>query len=120
MSGWAKTFVIKDKFVKYKDIPNDLCRRRHKDLQEPVFAINKQILKQLKDIALKYKKTLTQLVLNWTYMQTGITSILVGARNIKQLEENSQAVGWKIDNRDNAVIKHMLDERDPKIAALNS
>ncbi len=97
-------------------IPDDLCRRNHRDLREPLFSINKDILSRLKNIADKYKKTLAQLVLNWTLKQKGITSILVGARNINQIEENIGAVGWSIEACDIKEIERILRERKTKIS----
>ncbi|MFH1504177.1 MAG: aldo/keto reductase [Candidatus Omnitrophota bacterium] len=97
------------------EVPDDLCRRNHKDLKQPYFSVNKQALTKIKEIADKYKKTLTQLVLNWTYSQQGITSIITGARNLKQLEENIDAVGWKINSEDNMEIESILREREHNI-----
>lgn len=98
-------------FLQGEKIPDDLCRKNHPDLKEPLFSVNKKILSQMKEIATGYGKTLTQLVLNWTYNQPGIVSILVGARNLKQLSENIGCVGWRIDKEDLEKIEKLLEER---------
>jgi len=106
-------------FFKNIKIPSDLCRKNHPDLKEPLFSVNKEILEKLNNLALKYNKTLTQLVLNWTYKREGITSILVGARNLDQLTENLGAVGWSLEPSDYKEIEKILQERIEKIKALN-
>lgn len=48
-------------------------------------------LSNIKPIADKYNITLAQLVINWTMNQPGISCVLVGARNDKQVNENFKA-----------------------------
>ncbi len=111
--------ILTGKFFKTTKIPSDLCRKNHKDLKEPLFSINKKILEKIEKIALKYNKSLTQLVLNWTYHQRGITSILVGARNLAQLEENLGALNWILRNQDFKEIEKILKEREIEISKLH-
>jgi len=92
-------------------IPNDINRKNHPDLKEPLLAINKEILSKMKTIAGKYDKTLTQLVLNWTSVQEGVTSVLVGARSYDQVDENIDSIGWELDPKDMAAINALLDIR---------
>lgn len=106
-------------FFKEVEIPDDLCRKNHRDLKEPYYSLNKEVLKKIREIASLYSKTLTQFVLNWTYHRRGISSILVGARNIKQLEENLGAVGWCIKEDDSKEVEKILEEREKKLAELS-
>ena len=99
-------------------VPDDLCRKNHQDLSEPFFLINKHCLRQLKDIAVKYKKTLTQLVINWTQSRKGITSIIVGARKPYQVRENIEGIGWKIEKQDGQKIENILKAREDEINSL--
>jgi len=96
-------------------VPNDICRKNHKDLQEPAYSINKETLTELKNIAAKYKKSLTQLVLNWTINRKGITSLLAGSRKIAQLKENVASADWKIEEDDLNNIEKILLARDKKL-----
>lgn len=98
-------------FFTDRGIPTDLVRRGHQDLKEPLLSVNKKVLSKLKKIATNYNKTLTQLVLNWTYNQEGITSALAGARNIPQIKENMGAVGWNIKRKNMEKIDSLLEER---------
>ncbi|MCK4810038.1 MAG: aldo/keto reductase [Candidatus Omnitrophica bacterium] len=96
-------------------IPNDLCRKNHSDLKEPFFSINKHILEGLKRIAEQYDKSLTQLVLNWTANRDGITSILAGARNRAQLQDNAASLDWEIRPVDLEKIEELLSSRDEMV-----
>lgn len=102
-------------------IPEDINRKiKKKDLEEPVFSINKEILLQLKSIAAFYEKTLTQLVINWNFNQKGITAAIVGTRREYQLYDNLGAVGWKISDNDMTRIENILEKRKDRIKAIKS
>ncbi len=57
-------------------------------------------LKQLEPYRAKYDVSLPQLVIALTFHQTGITHVLVGARNEKQAEENAKAGYLRLDPSD--------------------
>jgi len=59
--------------------------------QEPNLSKTNLFLKEIKPIAIAKNATLAQLVINWTLNQPGITCVLVGARNKKQVIENIHA-----------------------------
>jgi myo-inositol catabolism protein IolS len=61
-------------------------------------------VEQLKPIAQKYGKTTGQLALQWLLAQPGATSVIVGARNAAQVNDNAQAAGFAIDADDVAAI----------------
>jgi aryl-alcohol dehydrogenase-like predicted oxidoreductase len=55
-----------------------------------------QIVDVLETIARARGKTIPQVALNWLLRRPGITSLILGARNEKQLQENLGAVGWAL------------------------
>ncbi|MGC9356148.1 MAG: aldo/keto reductase [Mariniphaga sp.] len=59
--------------------------------KEPNLSRINQFLKEIKPIAESKNATLAQLVIRWTLYQPGITCVLVGARNEKQVHENVKA-----------------------------
>lgn len=59
--------------------------------QEPNLSRINRFLAEIKPIADDKKATLAQLVLKWTLQQPGITCVLAGARNEKQVLENIKA-----------------------------
>jgi len=106
-------------FFDLAEIPDDTNRKmKRKDLEEPRFSINKDTLFKLKEIAFSYGKTLAQLVINWNFNQKGITSAIVGSRNVSQLEDNLGSVGWKVSEEDLKAIEAILVERLSKIERL--
>jgi len=62
----------------------------------------------LKEIAKDRKVTLSQLVLNWTIQQPGISCTLAGARNAAQVLENVKATGFQLTNDEFKSINDLL------------
>ena len=62
----------------------------------PILKECKKIIKQLKPIAEKHNKTVTQLILNWLMNRPNIGCVLVGVNNIKQVVENVKAAKWNM------------------------
>ncbi len=58
------------------------------------------IADKLKPFAEKYNKTQAQIAINWSNNQPGITSSIVGARNVRQAEENAEAGSFKLSKED--------------------
>ena len=88
---------------------------KHKELEDPRLSINKEIFSQVKAIAQDYGRSLAQLVINWNFSQKGITSAIVGTRNLVQLKDNLLSVGWKISQQDTLRIEELLKERADRI-----
>lgn len=61
-------------------------------------------VEQLKPIAQKYGVTTGQLSLQWLLGQPGMTSVIVGARNVEQVQGNVACAGFKISDEDRAAI----------------
>ena len=70
--------------------------------------INK-FLNDIRPIAESYDATLGQLVIHWTTRQPAMLSVLVGARNIKQVEENARASDLNIEETHLQEINEKLD-----------
>ena len=68
-----------------------------------------RFLDSILPIAEGYKVTLAQLVLRWTLQMPGITSVLAGARNIKQVKDNSGALNFSLSEEDMKSINQKLD-----------
>jgi aryl-alcohol dehydrogenase-like predicted oxidoreductase len=59
-----------------------------------------RILDVLEQIAQKREKTVAQIALNYLLCKPGVDSIVIGARNDKQLAENIQVSGWQLNNNE--------------------
>jgi aryl-alcohol dehydrogenase-like predicted oxidoreductase len=69
-----------------------------------------KFLEELKPIAESYNSTISQLVVNWTLKQPGITIALVGARTKEQAKENAHACNFKIKDEDLKFINEQLND----------
>jgi aryl-alcohol dehydrogenase-like predicted oxidoreductase len=76
--------------------------------KEPNLSRILMLVDNLKKIADELKLTLSQLVLNWTMQQPGITCTLAGARNAEQVLENVRAAGFRLTNDEVSRINDLL------------
>ena len=76
-----------------------------------------KFLDQLRPIAHLHNATLSQLVINWTIQQPGITVALVGARNAEQARENAGASDVKLSSQEveniNSLLRSHLEAAAP-------
>jgi aryl-alcohol dehydrogenase-like predicted oxidoreductase len=49
-------------------------------------------------VAAEIGKTSAQVALNWVVHRRGVTSPIVGARTVAQLDDNLGAIGWELDD----------------------
>lgn len=78
--------------------------------REPNFSRIMKLIENLSEIASGLNVTLSQLVLNWTLRQPGITCALAGARNADQVLENVRAADFKLNNEEIARINNYLTD----------
>lgn len=78
--------------------------------REPNFTRIINMTSDLSTIAAELNVTLSQLVLNWTIRQPGITCALAGARTDVQVLDNVKAADFKLNNEDIARINKLLSE----------
>jgi aryl-alcohol dehydrogenase-like predicted oxidoreductase len=76
--------------------------------KEPNMSRILDFLEKLKPIAEGYNATLSQVVLNWTIQQPGITCALAGARNPAQVLENAGASEFRLTADEISRINHYL------------
>ena len=67
-------------------------------------------LQRIKSIADDRYMSVTQLVINWTMKQPGITCVLVGARSPEQVDENIKAVDFNLTDKEIETINGELDK----------
>ncbi|MEA2082531.1 MAG: aldo/keto reductase [Elusimicrobiota bacterium] len=92
-------------------IPDDMRRKRMKDLVEPAYSVNKKIFSEIEKVASDSGLTPAQFVLNWTMNRPGITCILAGARTAEQLEDDLGACGVNISKDNIEKTDRLLDNR---------
>ena len=83
-------------------------RSRDPDFMGDRYRRHLALIEQLRPIASRYGKTLTQLVLRWTIDQPGVTTAICGAKLPSQVLDHAGAVGWTLSPEDmdsiNAII----------------
>ena len=65
---------------------------------------------RLKAVGQARNLTLVQLAIGWQLRLSGVTCVLVGAKNPSQVEEHVGAVGWKLTNEELKKIEEILEE----------
>jgi aryl-alcohol dehydrogenase-like predicted oxidoreductase len=68
-----------------------------------------ELLEKLKPIADEKHVSLSQLVLRWTMQMPGITTVLAGARNPAQIQENAGALNFQLTEEEMKLINSHLD-----------
>jgi aryl-alcohol dehydrogenase-like predicted oxidoreductase len=78
--------------------------------KEPNLTNILNLLEKLSPIAEGHNATLSQLVLNWTIQQPGITCALAGARNPTQVMENKGAADFMLTENEIKIINKYISE----------
>lgn len=65
-----------------------------------------KVVDALKKVAGETGKTPSQVALNWVLSRKGITSPIIGVRNISQLEDNLGATGWKLSSENLKILNN--------------
>lgn len=61
----------------------------------------------LRPIAARYGKSVPQLAIQWLTSRPGVSSPLLGARTVREIEENAASVGWAIAEEDIAAMDRL-------------
>ena len=98
---------------KYREIPTfeDGDNRAHfyKFFQEPLWSRIQSLLEVLKSIAQDRGVTPAQVAINWTFQQTGISTVLVGAKRPEQAQANAAAGDWLLTSNELQRITEAVD-----------
>lgn len=76
---------------------------------------NQDLVDRLREIAARSGKSVTQIVVNWTVHQPGITAALCGAKRPDQIAGSAGGMGWRLDEQEFAAIARALAERGPPV-----
>ena len=70
------------------------------------------MLEKVRPIADGHRATLAQVMLYWTLSQPGITTVIAGARNAQQVEENAAAADLDLSEDELAIIREAAEETE--------
>lgn len=90
-------------------------RAKYPMFQGDEWRKNQDLLDRLRAIAADCGRSVTEIVINWTIHQPGITSALCGAKRPDQLRESAAGMGWKMSPAQFAAIDAALAERGKPI-----
>jgi aryl-alcohol dehydrogenase-like predicted oxidoreductase len=110
--------LLTGKFSKERaaSLPNNDWRSRNPHFQEPLLSATLAFVDKLRPIAERNGKTLAQLAIAWVLRRSEVTSAIVGARRVSQIEETAPAGDWNLSVEDIAEIEALLAERDEALA----
>ncbi|HWE04397.1 MAG TPA: aldo/keto reductase [Tepidisphaeraceae bacterium] len=67
-------------------------------------------LDKIRPIAERHRASFTQVAINWTVHEPGITAALVGARNAAQAEHNAKALAFTLTDDERAQVRKAFDQ----------
>lgn len=73
------------------------------------FTKNIVIIETFTGIARTIGKPLSQVAINWLLFRNEISTVIVGAKTVKQLEENAAATKWRLSREDYEQIGHLFE-----------
>ena len=89
------------KYKKKSDFPEDSrYKRMERHFLRFDFDFAFKVVEELEKLAEKYNATPSQVALNWLRAKSYVSSIIIGVRNLKQLEDNLNSVNWKLEKED--------------------
>lgn len=92
--------VLTGKYTKDAEFPEGT---RGAEIENPIMFTYRlddrawKVVDAVSDVAAKTGRSNAQIALNWVANTEGITAPIIGARNLTQLEDNLDAVGWQLD-----------------------
>lgn len=66
-----------------------------------------RILESVRQVASDRDVTMSQVALNWVNQRPGVSSVLLGCRNVAQLEDNLGALDWELPDDDMATLNRI-------------
>jgi len=101
--------LLTGKFDPGRLAPDD-WRHKVSDFKEPKLSKIQAFVEKLRPIAERHGKTVGNLAVAWTLRNPAVTSAIVGARTVQQVEENVRAAGWRLTEEEVQEIESLLEE----------
>ena len=92
--------LLSGKYDEHSKFSKNDRRNKSKYFTPRVLKRIKPLLKRIREIAIKYAKTETQVSLRWILDNPNITSVTIGARTEGEIEEAVGAIGWRLSKRE--------------------
>lgn len=92
--------LLSGKYDEHSKFNKNDRRSKSKYFTPQVLKRIRPLLKKIKEIGEKYKKTEAQVSMRWILDSPNITSIIIGVRTANEIEEAAGAVGWKLSKKE--------------------
>ncbi|AYO29793.1 aldo/keto reductase [Biomaibacter acetigenes] len=89
-------------------------RNANPELKGEKLARNLQIVEELKKVAERIGKPLSQIALNWLIKNETVTTIIAGATKTAHIKDNVESAAWELDNETYKEINTILDKYQKK------
>jgi aryl-alcohol dehydrogenase-like predicted oxidoreductase len=103
--------LLTGKFAREHQFPPGDGRLKYPAFQGAEWQKNHDLLDELRLIAQEAGRSVTQIVINWTIQQPGITSALCGAKRPEQIRDNAGAMDFRLTAAEMARIDAALAHR---------
>ena len=94
-------------------VPDAIVRQVNAELlrwvtPESIFTeVNFELLAQLETFAAARSHTILALAIGWLVGQPGVSSVLVGASRLEQIEQNAEAADWRLTPQEQAEVNEI-------------
>lgn len=89
-------------------------RNANPELKGEKLARNLQIVEELKKVAERIGKPLSQIALNWLIKNETVTTIIAGATKTAHIKDNVESAAWELDDETYKEINTILDKYQKK------
>lgn len=103
------TFKLEERNFHEKDV-----RNANPELQGERLKRNLKIVEELKQIAHRIGRPISQVALNWLRKNEVVTTIIVGATKISHIKDNIESTTWELDDETYREINAVLEKYDQK------
>lgn len=86
-------------------------RRNYQQFQGQQWQENQNLVDGLRALSNRINKSVTEIVVQWTFRQPGITSVLCGAKRANQIWESATAMHWELSEHCMQEIDQLIDTR---------
>lgn len=67
----------------------------------------------MQEIAKQHNSSIAQVAINWLRVRPGITSIVIGATKLSQLEDNIAALSWDLNQEETDILNKISEKEKP-------
>lgn len=102
--------LLTGKFTGDEKLPKGDLRRGDPKFKPDRFKQYVKAVDQIRKLASGYGKTPAQFALRWALQQPGVTTVIAGARTVRQVEDNAGVSGWQIEPEDLRKVDEILEK----------